>query len=71
MKASGVVRKKRHYEQYERKPDILRLWSLHVSKSEIARRLKISTNTVTSIIQTALADGEIEERRIIHGENHG
>ena len=71
MKASGVTRKQRHYELNEHKPDILRLWSLHVSKSEIARRLKISKNTVTSIIETALADGEIEERRIIHGENHG
>ena len=70
-KTNGVPRKSSHYTAHPQKADILRLWVQHVSKTEIARRLHMSINTVTCIVTTALADGEIEERRIIHGENHG
>lgn len=64
----NAYRRHRHYTEVPQKPEILRLWALHVGNAEISRRLGVPVWRIADIIRNALLDGEIEERRIVHAE---
>jgi len=56
-----------HYTAEPKKKEVLRLWALHARTRDIARRTGLSVSKCGDIIRNALADGEAEEIRVIHG----